>query len=163
MPSVVKLVAQVAVPADTVAGFPPVHVKFVPPSANVTVPAPTMVPEWAVSVTVAVKVTELLGLVVYDGFSDEVTLVDVASPLDTVKFRHQLPMLAVSPPMRSTAKSCQVPLGEIPPNCPINVSAPCGPADVKVDGAGSETITLLQPAEFEQYTVASPDVIEVGL
>src|ERR1035438_5384239 len=76
-PSVVNEVVQAAWPLLTGTVLPPLHVKLLAGSLNVTVPSFTVLLE----VTVAVKVTELPGAVVNDGllFEDTEVVVGVAT------------------------------------------------------------------------------------
>src|SRR5208283_2669499 len=80
LPSVVNEVVQVACPLLAGTVLPPLHVKLLATSLNVTVPSLTVL----VEVTVAVKVTELPGAVVKDGLLFEDTEVVVGAATMTI-------------------------------------------------------------------------------
>src|SRR6266481_6147436 len=130
-------------------------VRTVPLSVNCIVPVPIRVDGTDWSVTVAVKVTELLGEVEKDGFRLDPTTVVVGSPTAVVKFRHQPPV--IDPPLmvRLSAYSVQVPFGLMPAYCEVKVPIPRGDAETKLLGAPSETTTppqmLLTTSDAWQY------------
>jgi hypothetical protein len=127
MPSVENVVTQVALPLLSVAGFPPVQVRFDAPSLNVTVPV-------APDVTEAVRVSELFGEVVNGvvtlGLNDVVLDVDAAVYVMVMSQDVQLmPALAPS----SARYKFQLPLTESPVKTPVRVLVPRGAADAMVN------------------------------
>ena len=107
------------------------------PSVKVTVPAVTGLPPL---VTVAVNVT--LAPVV-DGFSDEVTAVEVATAASSVVIvRLQPPLIdPMSPVASSTMYRLQVPLGLVPENAAASVRCVLGAGA----GDGNESAPAAPP------------------
>lgn len=115
------VVVQVAWPALTAcAPQPEMPVPF---AENATVPELTVL----LDVTVAVKLTELLGLLVKDGFRLEETVVVVPTEELYINVSDH-PVIEIGPPSASTMYKVQVPSAFPPPNLPFSVALPsvCG-------------------------------------
>lgn len=138
MPSVEKLVEHVACPLVTGCAVHPA-IEF-PLSVNATVPSLTVVAPLLESLTAAVRVVVLLGAVVNEGLTLELTVVVVLSCAGVVTFKHQLPMVAVPlEPPRSTAYRYQLPFGLEPKNWVASVDEPLLCAEEKLSGGALET------------------------
>ena len=140
-------VVQVASPLPLRATAPQPEI-VVPPSAKSTVPDVTAEPEL---VTPAVRVVELLGDEVNEGFWLEERAVLVAARVAAVaRLRDHPPSIpAPAPPPSPSAFSVtyrlHVPFGLVPPKVEVKVAVPVGAAFEKLDGAGEGNSSLVAP------------------
>jgi hypothetical protein len=136
MPSVENDVEQVAELLLTAAGLPPAQVRLAPPSSNVTVPV-------APEVTVAVRVTELVGAEVkaVDGFGLRVVVLGLFATALYVMVMDQEEKVMLAPPwIPSSARyRFQVPFTGSPSKTEVRVPkagvppvVPSGAADAPI-------------------------------